>query len=255
MATRMATAGMVDARTGERRFYVWLAGAMVLIAFGGFTPTFWAKVATGSVVGAPILYIHGALFSAWVIFLFVQASLVASGRTLRHKDWGLAGVALAGLMAFSVPVTVLNSIALADAGGFGEAARRFAVVPLLGLVTWVGLLIVAFANVRRPEIHKRLIIVATVGMLQAAMGRVAQLLLAPPGAVGPPPVFVTLPAALAVDLLIVAAMVYDWRTRGRPHSAYVIGGGITVASQLLFVPIAATQAWVDFVRVFEGLRG
>lgn len=254
MATIAGTAGTGIAT--ERRFYLWLSGAIVIAAFGGFFPSFWGRMAAGTSVGAPILYVHGALFSIWVLFLFAQSALVASGRTLRHKDWGLAGVALVGMMAFSVPIAVLNSLALADAAGFGESARRFSVVPLLGLLVWGGLLTVAFANVRRPEVHKRLVIVATAAMLQAAIARVFILLAGVQAGAGPaPPVFVTLPAAVVADLFIIAGMVYDWRTRGRPHKAYVVGGTLVVAVQLLVVPIAATSQWLAFVEQFERLRG
>ncbi|QXQ04942.1 hypothetical protein KX816_11610 [Sphingosinicellaceae bacterium] len=240
----------------DRRFYVWMSGAIVVAAFGGFTPTFWRPMATGASVGAPILYIHGALFTAWVLFLFVQSALVASGRTLRHKDWGLAGVALAGMMAFSVPVAVLNSIHLAELNGFGESARRFSVVPLVGLLVWGSLLIVAFANVRRPETHKRLIIVASAAMLQAAIARVFILLAGAGQHLGPsPPVFFTIPAGIIADLFIVAGMIYDWRSRGRPHRAYVIGGAAVLAVQLLVVPLSMTPQWLGFVEQFERLRG
>jgi hypothetical protein len=42
---------------------------------------------------------------------------------------------------------------------------------------------------------------------------------------GPPPVFVAIPPTIVGFLMIGIAMVYDWRTRGRPHSAYVYGAG------------------------------
>ncbi len=249
----IAAAG-AEARTGRSRFYVWLAGAIVLVAFGGFTPTFWRPMASGGVVGAPILYIHGLLFSAWVLFLFAQTALIASGRTLAHRDWGLAGVALASAMAFSVPLVVLRQIADADAAGHGEAARRFAIVPLSTLVFWVVVISLAFANVRRPEIHKRLIIVATVGALQAAVARFF-ILAVGAAAAGPPPVVFSVPAGFVADLLLVAAMVHDWRTRGRPHPAYIAGGGALLAKQLLIVPLAATPMWLAAVQVFERLGG
>ncbi len=243
------------ARVERSRFYVWLTGVMVLVAFGGFTPTFWSPMARGTSVGPPVLYVHGLLFSAWVLFLFAQAALVASGRTLRHKDWGLAGVALASAMAFSVPLVVLTQLADAEAAGFADQARRFAIVPLLALPLWGGLLVLAFANVRRPEVHKRLIILATISMLQAAVARFFLLAIGgPPG--GPPPAVVfTLPAALVVDLLLVAAMTYDWRTRGRPHPVYIAGGALVVAKQLIIVPLSMTSQWIAAVQQFEQLRG
>ena len=67
--------------------------------------------------------------------------------------------------------------------------------------------------------------------------------LAPPGAVGPPPVPVTIPPAFVAYLLLVAAIVYDWRTRGRPHPVYVYGGIALLAVKLLNWPLSTTAAW------------
>ena len=63
-------------------------------------------------------------------------------------------------------------------------------------------------------------------------------------AVSPPPVFVTVMPGLVVDLLIVAGMVYDLRTRGRVHRAYWIAGGVTLAVQVLRVPLSQSGAWL-----------
>jgi hypothetical protein len=66
---------------------------------------------------------------------------------------------------------------------------------------------------------------------------------------------VAVPPGLFVDLLVLAAMAYDWRTRGRPHRVYVIGGALLLATQLLSVPIGASDAWLTFARWFESLAG
>ena len=49
-----------------------------------------------------------------------------------------------------------------------------------------------------------------------------------------------------LHLLIVAGMIYDWRTRGRPHPAYWVAGGLTLAVQVLRVPLSASPAWLSF---------
>jgi len=46
------------------------------------------------------------------------------------------------------------------------------------------------------------------------------------------------------DLLLVAAMVHDRRTRGRVHPAYWYAGGLVLAVQVLRVPISTTSAWL-----------
>lgn len=244
-----------DARDAERRFYAWLTGTMVLIAVGGFFPSYWAKLATGESVGAPIVYFHGTLFSAWTLFLFTQSLLVANGQVMRHRAWGMAGISLATAMALSVVPAVLNTIHVAEGIGAGDAARRFAAVPLMSLPFWVVLVTLAVANVNKSDVHKRLMILATVAMLQAAMGRVFKMLLAPDSGHQPIPVALALPAAGVVDMLVVAAMIYDWRTRGRPHRVYVVGGGIMLAEQFLTVPVSNAAWWLPFVRSIEALLG
>ena len=67
--------------------------------------------------------------------------------------------------------------------------------------------------------------------------------LAPPGPIGPPPVEVTIVPALVAYLLLVAAMIFDWRQWGRPHPVYIYGGIALVAVKILNWPISATSAW------------
>ncbi|CAM5785766.1 hypothetical protein [Rhizobacter fulvus] len=253
--TTLGVGGTAAARSDTRWFYVWMASACVLIAFGGFVPTYWSRLATGSFGGAPILHIHGALFFTWTLFFLVQTTLVALGRTADHRAWGLAGISLATAMACSVVLAAINSMRVAETIGMVEQARRFSYVSLSGVVLFAGLLTVAIVQVRRSEIHKRLMLLAMIPLMHAATARVFMTLFAPPDAKGPPPVFVSVPPGLLVDLLIVAGMVYDARTRGRPHPAYLIGGALLLANQLLAVPLSATPAWMSIARAVQALAG
>ena len=238
-----------------RSFYVWMAGTFVLIAFGGFIPTYWAKLATGTFAGAPILHLHGAIFFTWTLFFFVQTALVASGRTLDHRSWGLAGISLATAMVFTVVLAAINSIRVAGTIGMADEARRFAYVSLTGAVLFGGFFGAAIVWIKRPEIHKRLMLLAMIPLMHAAFARLFAAAFAPADAKGPPPVFVSVPPGLAMDLLIVAAMVYDWRTRGRPHPVYWIGGALLLADQTLAVPLSATATWMAIATWVQSLAG
>ena len=55
-----------------------------------------------------------------------------------------------------------------------------------------------------------------------------------------------IPPALVACLLLIVAMMHDWRNRGRPHRVYVIGIIALVAIKLLDLPISETQAWHAF---------
>jgi hypothetical protein len=82
-------------------------------------------------------------------------------------------------------------------------------------------------------------------------------LLAPPGALdgGPPPPWVSIPPAVVGILLVIGAMVYDWRTRGRPHKVYVYGVLLLASQPVLAVLIAATPAWMTAARFLQHLAG
>jgi hypothetical protein len=255
MNTTAIAGGLVQAES--RYFYVWMAGAFILVAFGGFVPTFWAPVVAGTFHAPPIIHIHGILMFTWTGFYFVQTALVASGRTLDHRSWGLAGIALFSVIACAILVGEMAVIKRAEAAGMGDAARRFAAVPLCAWPLMVGLFTMAIANTRRPQVHKRLMTLLMVAIMTPAIARVFLTFLAPAGAAagGPPPPFVSLPPALVADLFIVVAMVHDWRTRGRPHSVYVYGGAILLAQQVLTVPFASTATWMAIAQAFERLAG
>src|SRR5882762_5152721 len=205
-----------------------MAGFFVLMAFGGFTPTYWARVASGTFHGPPILHIHGALLFSWTLFYFMQTAWIASGHTPTHRAWGLAGIALFSVMMCSILVAQVTVVRVADAHGYGDAGRRFAAVALCALPVLIGFFSLAIANVRRPETHKRLMYLIMVGLMHPAIARV---------------------------MLIVVAMIYDWRTRRRPHHVYVYGGLTLLADQLLTVPVSATQTWMSIARFLEGLAG
>lgn len=239
----------------RRYFYVGLGVVFVLIAFGGFVPTYWARLAAGSFGGAPILHIHGTLFFTWTLFYLMQTTLVARGRTLDHRSWGLAGIALATAMVCSVVLAAINSVRVAQGLGMAEQALRFTIVSLSGAVLFAGFFGTAITQVKRPELHKRLMVLAMIPLMHAAMGRVFLTLFAPPGAKGPPPVIVSVPPGLFVDLLLIAAMVYDWRTRGRPHPVYWIGGAILLANQAIAVMFNDGAAWLAIARGVVSLAG
>ena len=65
------------AASHTRWFHVWMAGACLVVAVGGFAPTYWLQLAPGTFVGSPLLHLHGALFTAWPVFLLLQTTFAA----------------------------------------------------------------------------------------------------------------------------------------------------------------------------------
>lgn len=232
--------------TTDRQFFVRMAYICLAVAVIGFAPTYWIPLLTGTSTVPPILHLHAVVFYGWLTLLIVQTRLAATRQLPRHRELGVAGVSVATAMCFVGIAAAVASIRQADAAGFGDAGRAFAVVPLMGIVFFAAMFAIALLKVRQPEVHKRLILIATVSLLNAAVGRIFLLLLAPAaldGAGPPPPVAVTILPGLLTDVLLVPALLHDRKTLGYVHRVYWIGGAALVASQLLRAPIAATDTW------------
>lgn len=242
-------------RSRPQRFYLWMAVVFVLIAFSGFTPTYWAPVASGTFHAPPIVHIHGALLFSWTLFYLLQAMLVASGRTLSHRSWGLFGISLFSVMVCSILVTRVTLMHIEELQGFGEASLRFSAIAFCSVPMLVAFFALAISNIRQPEIHKRFMYLLMTGLMIPAVARVFLTILAPDGATGPPPPFVVILPTLTAGLLLVVALVYDWRTRGRPHPVYVYGGIALTAWTILIVPFASTNLWLDISRSLRALAG
>ncbi len=234
-----------------------MAAVFVIIAIAGFLQTYWIPLFRGTFDRHPIVQVHAVLFYGWTLWFLLQTSLAAGGRLDLHRATGVAGVALATAMCLVGLAAAVNSLRIGIAAGFGDAVTRFSVVPVTGVAMFAVLLTIALLNVARPEVHKRLLLVATASLLQAGVGRLFLPFLAPPGArpgVGqPPPVFITILPGLVVDLLIVAGMIYDRKTRGKVHPVYWIAGAAVLAVQVLRVPLSETSAWVSVMNCLAAL--
>jgi hypothetical protein len=244
------TAAAVPGQRSLGTFHLWMAGLFVLIAFSGFFVTYWMQLPAGTFVGHPIVHLHGLLFSAWTLFYFWQAWLVASRNTARHRAWGVAGVSLATAMFFVGMATAIDGMHGGIVGGHAQAAKAFAIVPISAIFMFAILVGLAVVTVKTPETHKRLMFLATASILQAALGRFFFLAIfggGPgnrPGVHPPAPVATTLGAGIIVGVLILAALVYDWRKTGKPHPVLLWGGLAVVALEFLRVPLSATPQWI-----------
>lgn len=257
----MVTADIAIARERTGYFYVWMAGICAAIAFGAFAPTYWLQLPAATFVGSPLLHVHAALFSAWTLLLLSQTWLAANGRLEHHKAWGLAGISLASVMVVVGLAVAILRVRDGVAHGYGDAVLSFFILPFSGIAMFAGFFGAAVANIQRPEVHKRLVLLATIALLEAAMARVFFVIATGGGpgmrpGLGPPPsvAMAVLPNLLLVAL-IAAGMIRDWRVRGRPHPVWMIGGAIYVAVVLLRVPFSATPAWLNFTGALTHIAG
>lgn len=248
MSTALDTdvAARPEARTD--RFYVRMAVLCTTVAVLGFAPTYWIPLARGTLHVAPLTHVHALLFYGWILLFLWQTLLIADGKVVRHREMGVVGVALATGNCIVGLGMAINSIKHFETLGLADQAYAFSVVPVTGILLFAGVLIGALLNTAIPDTHKRLMLVATISLLQLGIGRWFAYFLAPPGPPAPPPVFVTIPPGVLADLMIVAAMIHDRRATGRVHRMYWIGGSCVLAVQLLRLPLSTTNTWAHIAR-------
>jgi hypothetical protein len=225
----------VSSARRDRFFHSGLAVAFLVTTVAGFGPTYFYKPLQSSPPLTPLLHIHGLVFTTWLLLLLTQSALVARRRVDLHKRLGIAGAVLAAAM---IPLGIMVAVEAARRGAAtpGLTPLVFMVFPVGAVAMFAGFIGAALWNRRRPEIHRRLIVLGTVSILTPAIARL-------PFA-GHNPVF-----ALMLSLLfVVAGMIHDWRTQRRVHHIYIWGGLIVLLSGPGRAAIGNTAAWQSFAR-------
>ncbi len=220
----------------ERLFYTGMAVAVALTVFAGFARTYYLRPYFTADPLRPLLHLHGLLFSSWVLLLLTQTALVAGRRTDLHRRLGVAGAVLATLM---IAIGTATAIIRAKEGFTppgGPPPLVFLTIPLFDILLFASLVSTALYFRHRSDVHKRLMILATISMLAAPIARLPLSILQ----AGPPAFF-----GLA-DLFLIPCVLYDLITRGRVHRATAWGAIAIVASQPLRLMLGGTGAWLAF---------
>ncbi len=210
---------------------------MVFAVFVGFSRSYYLKGLYGTPALPALFHAHGLLFTAWMLFLVVQTSLVARRRTDLHRRAGVGGGILAAAMTVAAMAMTMD-LARRSAGAPNDIGLAFTIVPFFTVIVFPVLVGLALFYRRQPEVHKRLMLIATLELVTAGVARI-------PGA-GSMPLFFVL-----TDVGLAAILLYDVVTRGRPHAATVWGGLFLVATQFIRTTAGATAPWIAFARLLS----
>jgi FtsH-binding integral membrane protein len=242
----MATASRVSAPVakrlpGRRYDHVFFTAIIVIMlgaVFLGFARTFFLADMYKAPPLTPILQIHGAVFSLWMLVLLAQTTLVAASRVDLHRKLGMAGFILSCLMV------VMGVLAAADFLGKGSYLPHppdvfaFTVVPLTAISMFAVLIGLAYRTRKDSATHKRLVILAMTGPIVAAIARWPF-----------PWLYRNVDRATFVSLFFILALVlYDlWSTR-KIHRATLWGSVFVILIEGSRDMIGATQYWHTFAR-------
>jgi hypothetical protein len=214
----------VTGRNGlvHRYFYFAMSLLLALIVVSGFRRTVNDNLFHPAVPRPFILWIHAAAFAGWVVFFIGQSTLVRVHKVSWHRAIGWFGAGLATVM---VPLGVTTAIVmdrfdtvqLHQVGG-----DAFLSIPFYDMLAFGVMIALAIYWRGRPELHRRLIFIATCSLMDAAFGRFDYL-------------FNNNLFFPCLDLLIVLGVARDLLVERRVHTVYRYALPLLIVGQSLAV--------------------
>lgn len=235
-----ATSGTASAsRAPHSTFYVGSAVVLLLVVLVGFAPTFYLRSAFDAPELSWSVIVHGLILTSWFVAFALQAALVAGRRTALHRALGWAGATI-GLAVF-VSGGLATPYRMAELAAQGRLERLMATAPIIvwsntaSIAAFAMLLAAAIVLRRRPDAHKRLMLLASISIIQPALARIFRWpVFEAPGVEG-------VMLAVAVSFVMVGALiVHDLLLRKSLHPATVAGaavfGGLKLGGVFLLAP-------------------
>lgn len=220
----------------------WAAIVALLVMFAGFARTYFLKLAFDAPPLTLLLHVHGILMTAWFVLFAVQARLVANGRPDLHRRLGVSGALLA------VAVLIASTTVAIAGARLGHAPPDppplvFLVVPLGDMLVFAMLIGAALWFRRRSDVHKRLMLLASIGLLTAPIARIPLPVLQQGGIVA---------FFLVTIALVLACVAYDTIMNRRLHPASAFGALLVVLSWPLRLALSQTPQWQHFAQWIAG---
>jgi hypothetical protein len=243
IALPRSTADKLPGRQYDNYFFSVMALLILATVFVGFARTYFLAGIFRAPLPSLLVHIHGAVFSTWILLLITQIALVSAGRIDLHRRLGLAGFALACLMVVLGVMTATGLMARGRSPVPVFDPKTFYAIPMGGMLIFATLIFFAYRQRINPAAHKRLILIATISILDAPTGR---------------PPFTAITAHPFMDSIIVYALLlliiaYDlWSTR-KVNKATIWATAFVVVVGQLRVPIGQTQIWHHFATWMQTL--
>jgi FtsH-binding integral membrane protein len=155
----------------QRYFYFAMSLLVAAIVITGFKRTVNDNLFHPAVPRPFILWIHATAFASWVCFFILQSTLVRVGKVSWHRSIGWFGAGLATVM---VPLGVTTSIVMTrfdKAQLHQTGVDSFLSIPFYDMIAFGVCIGLALYWRTKPEVHRRLIFIATCSLIDAAFGR------------------------------------------------------------------------------------
>jgi hypothetical protein len=224
----------------DKFFYFTMSWLVLAVVAYGFVPTLGERLLHPPAPRPLILYGHAIIFTSWVFLFIVQSTFVRAANIRWHRRLGVAGVVLGGILPLYGTAT---AIVMQD-----WDSASFLSLPFNDMLTFAISFGLAIYWRRKPEFHRRLMIIASCCLTGAAFARF-------PSELMPFPWFYA-----GVDLLILLGVLRDLVVNRKVHVVYRHGLPAMMIAQALslYLFLGKPAVWLTFVHLLVrqgGLAG
>lgn len=192
---------------------------------------------------------HGLAMTLWVITFVVQSLLIVGRNRRFHMAVGPLAVALAvAMVLLGLWLPIQSTRFEPDVTLWGLNRVHFMAIPIFAILTFGAFVAVGFLQRRRPEIHRPMMLLATLSIIPAATDRITGLsnLYAASiwGALFGPFFTALIVGALFLIVKMLLTRSFDgW---------YTTGFAVLIAVDVFIMRLAPTDAWGQFAAFLVG---
>ncbi len=228
----------------DRQFFMGMVLLLIAVVAIGFGPTYYGAGVFRAPLPSPIVHIHGAVFSTWMLLLLVQTGLISARKVNWHRTLGMGGFVLAALMVIAAFLVFADLAARVKTLSNSEAIVSLLSIPFIDAFNFGVLAAMAFSLRRNTAAHKRLIVIATTGISGAAFFRIHLHFLYHDGYA----------AYAASYLFLVSLAAYDLWSTHKVHRATLWGSAFLIFMEQFTRVLGPSAAFHRFVHWVQSLN-
>lgn len=232
-----AIAGSEDRRRFEHCFFCGMALLILATIFYGFAQSYFLAGMFRARLPNRLIHVHAATFMAWIFLLVAQSLLVTVGQVKWHRRLGIAGFLLACMMVIVGFLAATDGTLRGGPPGVDPLEFYYSLLSEV-LIGFPALVYLAFRLRFNPPAHKRLILIATLVLIDAGIVRWPIRWIAES----------SLMVSLVVYLFLGFIVAFDFWSTGKVHRVTVWGGAFLILFRETQGLIGQTSTWHSIAR-------
>lgn len=217
--------------------------AAVLI---GFSKTFIIPVSNATFHAPLIIYIHGFFAFSWIVLFLCQSYLIKAENWSLHMTMGMLGLLIAVEVAMTIPFAGAYQVERDLSQGLGDSAVSAILGTFTAALMFISLVLAGFYYRNSPDVHKRLMLLATITVLWPAWFRFRHFFPFVPN----PEIWFALVLA---DSLIIVAWIWDKIANGRIHPTLLYVGSFVILEQTFEAIAFDSEPWRSIAKPLYSL--